>query len=406
MKAVAATLGLVLLLAAPAEARLRPAAKLTAKAGASAVRLAWKDRARGETRYEVRRRGRRVRLRANRKTWTDRRVAPATRYRYTVRPCKRRRCARGRSVTITTRQSSRGTGGIPGGGDPGGGTLGADAVPVSPMIGACPVFPPDNPWNTDVSRAPVDTSHGYIGSLGSMTLWPDFGGDGAYGIPFVSVPFTQPLVPVSFDVADESDPGPYPTPLDAPVEGGGDRHVLTLRQGDCRLFELFAAERQGGGWHAYSGAAWDLRSNALRPERWTSADAAGLPMLPGLARRDEADSGLIRHALRVTIPATQRAYIHPATHWASSSTDTSLPPMGLRLRLKASYDIGGLRGQARAIAQALKTYGAIVADNAGSARVYVGGAVDLGWNDDDLNGIKSIPASALEAVETGPVIRP
>jgi hypothetical protein len=207
-------------------------------------------------------------------------------------------------------------------------------------------------------------------------------------------------------VADESDPGPYPTPLDAPVEGGGDRHVLTLRQGDCRLFELFAAERQGGGWHAYSGAAWDLRSNALRPERWTSADAAGLPMLPGLARRDEADSGLIRHALRVTVPNTQRAYIHPATHWASSSTDTSLPPMGLRLRLKASYDIGGLRGQARAIAQALKTYGAIVADNAGSARVYVGGAVDLGWNDDDLNGIKSIPASALEAVQTGPVIRP
>ena len=406
MRAVAATLGLVLLLAAPAEARLRPAAKLTAKAGASAVRLAWKDRARGETRYEVRRRGRRVRLRANRKTWTDRRVAPATRYRYTVRPCKRRRCARGRSVTITTPPSRGGTGGIPGAGDPGGGTLGDDAVRVSPMIGACPVFPPDNPWNTDISQAPADTTHGYVGSLGSMTLWPDFGGDGAYGIPFVSVPFAQPLVPVSFDVADESDPGPYPTPPDAPVEGGGDRHVLTLRQGDCRLFELFAAERQGGGWHAYSGAAWDLRSNALRPERWTSADAAGLPMLPGLARRDEADSGLIRHALRVTIPNTQRGYIHPATHWASSSTDTSLPPMGLRLRLKASYDIGGLRGQARAIAQALKTYGAIVADNAGSARVYVGGAVDLGWNDDDLNGIKSIPASALEAVQTGPVIRP
>ena len=274
------------------------------------------------------------------------------------------------------------------------------------MIGGCPIFPADNPWNTDVSRTPVDTSHDYIGSLGSMTLWPDFGGGGEYGIPFVSVPFTQPLVPVSFEVADESDPGPYPTPLDAPVEGGGDRHVLTLRQGDCKLFELFAAEREGSGWHAYSGAVWDLRSNALRPERWTSADAAGLPILPGLARRDEADSGVIRHALRITVPNTQRAYIHPATHWASSETDPDLPPMGLRVRLKASYDISGLRGHARALAIALKTYGALVADNAGSSRVYVGGAVDPGWDDEALNGIKSIPASALEAVQTGPVVRP
>jgi hypothetical protein len=405
MKAIVATLGLALLLAAPAEARLRPVAKLTAKAGASGVRLAWKDRARGETRYEVRRRGRKARLKANRKTWTDRRAAASTRYRYTVRPCRRRHCARGRSVTVTTRRRSGGSGGT-GGGGVGGGTPGEGAFAGSPTIGACPVLPADNPWNTDVSRAPVDTAHGYVGSLGAMPLWPDFGGDGQYGIPFVSVPFGQPLVPVSFDVADESDPGPYPTPLDAPVEDGGDAHVLTLRQGDCKLFELYAAERQGGGWHASSGAAWDLRSNALRPERWTSADAAGLPILPGLARRDEADSGVIRHALRITVPDTQRAYIHPATHWASSSTDTSLPPMGLRLRLKASYDIGGLRGQARAIAQALKTYGAIVADNAGSPRVYVGGAVDPGWNDEDLNGIKSIPASALEAVQTGPVVTP
>jgi hypothetical protein len=272
-------------------------------------------------------------------------------------------------------------------------------------VGGCPIFPPDNPWNTDISQAPVDTSHDYVGSLGSMTLWPDFGGQGQYGIPYVSVPFTQPLVPVSFDVADESDPGPYPIPLDAPVEGGGDRHVIALRGGDCKLFELYAAVRQGQGWHAYSGAAWDLRSNALRPERWTSADAAGLPILPGLARRDEADAGVIRHALRITVPTTQKAYIHPATHWASSDTDPNQPPMGLRLRLKAGYDITGLRGQARAVAQALKTYGALVADNAGSPRVYISGAVDLGWNDSDLNGLKSIPASALEAVQTGPVVR-
>ena len=239
-----------------------------------------------------------------------------------------------------------------------------------------------------------------------MTLWPDFGGGGEYGIPYVSVPFSQPLVPVSFDDADESDPGPYPTPLDAPVEGGGDRHVLTLRQGDCKLFELYAAERQGSGWHACSGAAWDLQSNALRPEGWTSADAAGLPILPGLARRDEAESGVIHHALRITVPVTQKAYIHPATHWASDNTDTNQPPMGLRVRLKASYDISGLRGHARAVAQALKTYGALVADNAGSEKVYVGGAVDPGWDDEALNGIKTIPASALEAVQTGPVVRP
>ena len=387
MKTVLAAVALAVVMVAPAQARLRPAVRLTAMADTSGVRLTWKDRARGETRYEVRRAGRKVRLKPNREAWRDRKARPATSYRYTIRPCRRTRCARGRSVTITTR-----------GGD--------DPFAGSPMIGGCPVFPKDNPWNTDVSQAPVDTSHDYIGSLGSMTLWPDFGGQGAYGIPYVSVPVHQPLVPISFDEPDESDPGPYPTPLDAPVEAGGDRHVIVLRQGDCKLFELYAAARQGGGWHAYSGAAWDLRSNALRPERWTSADAAGLPMLPGLARRDEADSGVIRHALRITVPTTQRAYIHPATHWASSNTDPDEPPMGLRLRLKASYDISGLRGQARVVAQALKTYGALVADNAGSPRVYISGAADLGWNDDELNGIKQIPASALEAVVTNPVVRP
>ena len=404
MRTLLAAVALALLIATPAQARLRPAAGLKAKAGASGVKLTWRDRSRGETRYEVRRAGRRVRLKANRRRFTDRRTAPATRYRYSVRPCRRRRCAKARRVTVTTRARAGAPGSGPGAG--GGGAPGGGAFAGSPLIGGCPVFPAGNPWNTDVSRAPVDRSHDYIGSLGSMTLWPDFGGGGEYGIPFVSVPFTQPLVPVSFDVADESDPGPYPTPLDAPVEGGGDRHVLTLRQGDCKLFELFAAVREGAGWHASSGAVWDLRSNALRPERWTSADAAGLPILPGLARRDEADSGVIRHALRITIPTTQRAYIHPATHWASSETDPDLPPMGLRVRLKASYDISGLRGHARAIAVALKTYGALVADNAGSERVYVGGAVDPGWDDEALNGIKTIPAGALEAVQTGPVVRP
>jgi hypothetical protein len=387
-------LGLILLLAAaPAEAQLRTVSKLTATPKGSTVRLHWKDRSKGETRYEVRRKGLRARIRRNRTSYTDRKVKPGTLYRYSVRACRRHRCAKARAIrlklpVITPAPSQPPT--VPTG---------------SPEIGACPMFPADNAWNTDISSAPVDTSHDYIGSLGSMVLWPDFGGDGAYGIPYVTVPFSQPLVPIGFDVADESDPGPYPTPLDAPVEGGGDRHVLTLREGDCKLFELYAASREGSGWHAYSGAVWDLHSNALRPERWTSADAAGLPILPGLARRDEADGGAIRHALRITVPTTQKAYIHPATHWASSNTDADQPPMGLRVRLKASYDISGLRGQARVIAQALKTYGALVADNSGSARVYISGAVDRGWNDEDLNGIKQIPASALEAVVTNPVVR-
>jgi hypothetical protein len=384
MRAVVAALALALLMAVPADAKLRPVGKLRARATATTAKLTWRDRSRGETRYVVKRTGRTVKLKRNRHHFVDRRVKPGRKYRYSVRACRRKRCAKARRVTVRTRPA-----GFAG----------------SPTIGGCPIFPNDNAWNTDVSSAPVDTAHDYIGSLGSMTLWPDFGGDGAYGIPYVSVPFSQPLVPVSFEEADESDPGPYPIPPDAPVEGG-DAHVLTLRQGDCKLFELYAAERQGSGWHAYSGAVWDLTSNKLRPERWASADAAGLPILPGLARRDEADSGAIHHALRITVPVTQKAYIRPATHWASDNTDTDQPPMGLRVRLKAGYDIGGLRGQARAIAQALKTYGAMVADNAGSPRVYVGGVVDRGWDDEALNGIKTIPASALEAVQTGSVVRP
>jgi hypothetical protein len=394
------TAGLALLLAAPAGARLRSVAKLTATAKGQAVRLAWTDRASGETRYEVRRTGLRLtKLGRNRTRFTDRTVRAGRTYRYSVRPCRGKRCAKARTATIALPPGAPGSTAPPTPPPP------ADAFAGSPVIGGCPIFPKDNPWNTDISAAPVDTSHDYVGSLGSLVLWPDFGGNGQYGIPYVSVPFAQPLVPISFDVPDESDPGPYPTPLDAPVEGGGDRHVLTLRQGDCKLSELYAAVRDGSGWHAYSGAVWDLRSNGLRPERWTSADAAGLPMLPGLARRDEADSGAIRHALRITVPTTQKAYIHPATHWASSSTDGNQPPMGLRVRLKASYDISRLRGQARAVAQALKTYGALVADNAGSPRVYISGATDPGWNDDDLNAIKTIPASALEALKTNPVVR-
>ena len=399
MRSLLAALALALLLAAPADARrLKPAGKLRATAVPGVVQLTWKDRARGETRWVVRRAGRKARLRAGRTAWTDRRVTAGVRYRYTVRPCRRSRCARRRSVTITAIGQD-----APGRSDPAPPSP-ADPNAASPAIGGCAVFPGDNPWNTDVSRAPV--LHAYTDTFpAAMRLWPDFGGAGAYGIPFVSVPAGQPPVPISFDVADESDPGPYPIPLDAPVEGGSDRHVLAVRQGDCRLFELYAAQRAGAGWHAYSGAVFDLRSNALRPDGWTSADAAGLPILPGLARRDEADAGAIRHALRITVPRTSDGYIHPATH-AAAGGDAADPPMGLRLRLKAGYDTSFLGGQARAVAEALKTYGALVADNSGGDpnRIYISGATDLGWDDDVLSGLKQIPASALEAVQTGPVI--
>ncbi len=222
------------------------------------------------------------------------------------------------------------------------------------------------------------------------------------------VPATQPLVPISYNAyGDESDPGPFPIPLDAPVEGGagatGDRHVLVVQSGSCQLFELFAAERAGAGWVAESGARFDLSSNQLRPFGWTSADAAGLPILPGLVRHDEVAAGEIRHAIRVTFSRTQRGYILPATHFASSNTDPNLPPMGLRLRLKASYDVGALTGQARTIAVAMQRYGLIVADN--GSNWYFQGAPSPGWNDDDLNQLKSISGTQFEVVDTGSVLR-
>ncbi len=274
-----------------------------------------------------------------------------------------------------------------------------------PRLGGCPVLPKRHGFNRDISRAPVHPrSDAYIRSIGEGFLHADFGGDGEYGIPFTVVPREQPLVPIRFtDYGDESDPGPYPLPLDAPVEGGSDHHVLVLQQGLCRLYELFGAERSGDGWSAASGARFNLRTGKLRPEGWTSADAAGLPILPGLARVDEVRRGSIRHALRVTVSRSQAAYIHPATHFASSSSDPNLPPMGLRLRLKKSYRIGGFRGQSRVILSALRRYGLIVADNGSSW--YITGAADRRWNDEDLNQLKRVPGSAFEAVRSGRIIR-
>jgi hypothetical protein len=193
-------------------------------------------------------------------------------------------------------------------------------------------------------------------------------------------------------------------PLSAPIEGGSDRHAIALQQETCRLYELFNAQPAGDRWMASSGAVFDLRSNALRPEGWTSADAAGLPILPGLAKYDEVKSGRITHALRVTVGQTQRGYIYPATHWASSDADPDLPPMGLRLRLRADFDLSPYTGDTRVILEALKTYGLIVADNGTSW--YITGAMDPRWDDDDLNQLKTVPGSAFEAVDTGPIVRP
>ncbi len=285
----------------------------------------------------------------------------------------------------------------------------------SPVLGGCAVFPPDNPWNTDISAYPVHpNSANFISNIltqgGRANLHPDFGANwngGPFGIPYVVVPQTQPLVPINFTAyGDESDPGPYPIPADAPVEGGvnsdGDRHVLVLQSGTCRLYEMYRAFYTNPGWDADSGAVWDLNSNVLRPEGWTSADAAGLPILPGLARYDEVAAGEINHALRFTVYRSQRAYIHPATHYASSIIDPNYPPMGLRLRLKAGYDLSGFTGQSLVILRALKKYGMIVADN-GSAW-FISGAPDARWDDDDLNQLKTVPGSAFEAVYTEPII--
>jgi hypothetical protein len=269
------------------------------------------------------------------------------------------------------------------------------------------MLPASNPVNQDISHAPVDpNSAHYIASIGlGGHLHPDFGSNPSYGIPFTVVGPKQRKVPITFtEYGEESDRGPYPVPPGAPVEGAGeegDRHVLVLQRGSCKLYELYSASRHGSGWDAGSGAVFNLASNALRPEGWTSADAAGLPIFPLLVRYPEVRSGRIDHALRVTVERTQRGYIHPATHYASSSSDPSLPPMGLRLRLKASYSLARFHGESLIILRALKRYGLIVADNGSSW--YITGAPDPRWDVEDLEQIKRVPGSEFEAVRSGPI---
>jgi hypothetical protein len=285
---------------------------------------------------------------------------------------------------------------------------GAQSLPL-PGAPGCPVFPPDNPWNRRVDTLPVAAnSAGIITSIGAgVGLHADFGSGlwngGPIGIPITVVDGqTTPKYQVPFDYADESDPGPYPIPPDVAIEGGpnsnGDRHAIIVDRAACQLYELYALYPSGNGWRAGSGAIWDLRSNRLRPEGWTSADAAGLPILPGLARYDEVSRGVIDHALRFTVQRTRRAYVFPARHFASSLTDPNLPPMGLRVRLKASFDTRSFPPQARIVLDALKRYGMMVADNGSSW--YISGVPDPSWNDDDLHQLGSVKGSDFEVVDT------
>ncbi len=295
-------------------------------------------------------------------------------------------------------------------------TAGATAAPGAvPTIGGCQIYPADNPWNTrvdDPQAYPVHpNSATYLANMSPGShLHADWGDwtSSKYGIPWETVPGSQPLVPVTFDDADESDPGPYPFPPDARIEGGagsgGDMHVLVLDTGTCTLYETYASAYVGPGWSCSSGAKFDLTSNALRPDGFTSADAAGLPILPGLVRVAEVQAGAINHAIRFTVSRTQQGYIHPATHSAGTS-NTSLPPLGLRLRLKASFDVSQYSGAAAVILTAMKEYGVILADN--GSNWFISGDSDDAWLPlmDGVNAaFGAIHGSDFEAVQTGDII--
>jgi hypothetical protein len=285
----------------------------------------------------------------------------------------------------------------------------AGSPPVVAMIDSCQVFPATNPWNTDVSAYPVDpNSANYLAHMNASTkfLHPDFGSNPTYGIPYITVPATQPKVPMTFTYASESDPGPYPFPPNAPIEGGvastGDRHVIVIDRDNCVLYETWNSHYVGPGWQAGAGAKFPLNTNALRPDYWTSADAAGLSIFAGLVRYYEVQEGAINHALRFTVHQTQKGFIHPATHYASTSTDPNDPPMGLRVRLKASYDISHFTGESKVVLVALKKYGMFIADN--GSDWFITGETNTNWNDTDLDQLKTVPASAFEVVQTGPII--
>jgi hypothetical protein len=295
-----------------------------------------------------------------------------------------------------------------------------------PSLGSCPIFPAssaaanapsaadESAWNQDISSAPVDPNSAgylaYIAAHGGDSLHPDFGSPRQYGFPYSVVGKKQKRTKVNFTAyGDESDHGAYRVPFKSLVEGGqtsdGDRHVLTVDAARCKLYELgraFARNRPKPHWNADVGVIWDLRSAALRPEGFTSADAAGLPIFPGLVRYDEAAAGHVNHAIRVTVDSTQNAWVHPASHCAGDTSNPSAPPMGLRLRLGAGYDISGITGPAHAIAAAMKQYGLIVADN--GSNWFFSGTSDRRWSDENLDQLKSIPGSAFQVVQSAAAI--
>jgi hypothetical protein len=305
--------------------------------------------------------------------------------------------------------------GNPGGpGGPGGGTGGGNldcskmATGQTASLNGFVPFSSSSLWNTDISSAPVDpNSASMINNwVGSVNMHPDWGNDPTYGIPYVVVDGQQSLVNVNLGAyGDESDPGPMPVPATAPVEGGssstGDRHVLVLNNANCFLYELYnASPNSDGTWNADSTAVWDLLADEQRPYTWTSADAAGLPIFPGLVRYDEVAAGTIQHAFRFTLPHSRAAFTPPASHWAGNTSDSSAPPMGMRLRLKSSYNISAFSTQMQVILTAMKKYGLILADNGSS--LYVTGVSDSRWGS-DLDSLKTVPSSAFEVVQMNPV---
>lgn len=278
-----------------------------------------------------------------------------------------------------------------------------------PSIAGCPIFPPDHIWNVRVDSLPVEAnSEAYIDSIGrDEGLHPDFGSGewdgGPIGIPYVVADSDTPRAEVTFEYADESDAGPYPIPLDAPIEGGpnseGDRHILVVEASECKLYELYAVYPNGdGSWEAGSGAIWDLQDYVLRPDEWTSADAAGLAILPGLVRYDEVTAGEIKHAIRFTVEETQAAYVWPARHEASDNEDPDLPPLGQRFRLKASFDISPYPRDVQIILRAMQVYGLMLADN--GSDWFFSGVPDERWNDEELvDTFREITGDNFEAVD-------
>ncbi|MFL5916767.1 MAG: hypothetical protein ACJ752_14195 [Gaiellaceae bacterium] len=283
-----------------------------------------------------------------------------------------------------------------------------------PAARHCPVFPASNAWNERVDTLPVASdSAQLIASIGlDSPVHADFGSGtwdgGPIGIPFDVVSSRTPRSRVSFQYADESDRVRYPVPRHVHIEGGshaaGDRHAILVDKSACRLYELYDLRHSARGWTAGSGAVWSLHSNHLRPAGWTSADAAGLPIFPGLARWDEVARGVIDHALRFTAPRTRRAYVYPARHYASSSNDPSLPPMGLRVRLKASVNVASFPRQARVVLRALQRYGMILADN--GSPWYVSGAPNRRWSNDELHSLGRLTGADFEVVDTSSLPQP